>query len=37
MFKYTDPSLQGEVYSNTDLVGLEMKLHKVHLHLSAKN
>ena len=30
MFEYSDPSLQGEVYSNMNLDVLELKLHKVH-------
>ena len=30
MFEYTDPSLQGEVYSNMNLGVLELRLHKVH-------
>ena len=29
MFKYTDPRLRGEVYSNMNLSVLELKLHKV--------
>ena len=30
MFKYTDPSLRGEVYSNMNSGVLELKLHEVH-------
>ena len=30
MFEYTDPSLQGEVYSNNNSGVLELKRHKVH-------
>ena len=30
MFKFTDPSLQGEVNSNMNSGVLELKLHKVH-------
>ena len=30
MFKYTDPSLWGEVYLNMNSGVLELKLHKVH-------
>ena len=29
MFEYNNPSLQGEVYLNMNMVVLELKLHKV--------